>query len=204
MGSLHLGPLTERAVNLCVDMQRLFSGEGPWATPWLSERLPVITEIAGRYPDRTVFTRFIPPFRPDDLPGMWQRYYRRWHNITREELDTGLLELVEPLARLAPPAIVIDKPVYSPFSGSRPLLQHLRTRQCDALIVTGAETDVCVLATVLGAIDYGFRVIVVKDAICSSSDAGHDALLTLYEQRFTEQIEITDAEAVLSSWPQAQ
>jgi nicotinamidase-related amidase len=200
MGSLHLGPLTERAVNLCVDMQRLFSGEGPWATPWLNERLPVITEIAGRYPDRTVFTRFIPPFRPDDLPGMWQRYYRRWHNITREELDTGLLELVEPLARLAPPATVIDKLVYSPFSGPRPLLQHLRSRHCDALIVTGAETDVCVLATVLGAVDYGFRVIVVKDAICSSFDAGHDALLTLYEQRFTEQIEITDAEAVLSSW----
>jgi hypothetical protein len=39
MGKLHLGPLTGRALNLCVDMQRLFSGEGPWATPWMDADL---------------------------------------------------------------------------------------------------------------------------------------------------------------------
>ena len=26
-------PLTERSVHLCVDMQRIFSAEGPWPTP---------------------------------------------------------------------------------------------------------------------------------------------------------------------------
>ena len=51
------------------------------------------------------------------------------------------------------------------------------------MIVTGSETDVCVLATVLGAVDLGYRVIVVRDAVCSSSDEGHDALMTLYHQR---------------------
>ena len=39
---------------------------------------------------------------------------------------------------------------------------------------SGSETDVCVLATVLDAVDIGYRVIVVRDAICSSSDEGHD------------------------------
>jgi nicotinamidase-related amidase len=33
-----------------------------------------------------------------------------------------------------------------------------------ALTVTGSETDVCVLATVLDAVDLGYRVIVVRDA----------------------------------------
>ncbi|MGY4466887.1 nicotinamidase-related amidase [Bradyrhizobium sp. LB9.1b] len=42
-------------------------------------------------------------------------------------------------------------------------------------MITGAETDVCVLSTVLGAVDLGFRVVIVKDALCSSSDVGHDA-----------------------------
>ena len=28
-------PLTERSVHLCVDMQRIFSAEGPWPTPWM-------------------------------------------------------------------------------------------------------------------------------------------------------------------------
>ena len=45
------------------------------------------------------------------------------------------------------------------------LIEHLRQREADALIVSGSETDVCVLATVLDAVDIGYRVIVVCDAI---------------------------------------
>jgi nicotinamidase-related amidase len=38
----------------------------------------------------------------------------------------------------------------------------LQERNADGLIVSGAETDVCVLSTVLDAVDLGYRVIVVK------------------------------------------
>lgn len=103
------------------------------------------------------------------------------------------------LKRLVPPATVIDKTRYSAFAGSA-LVTHLQDRRADGLIVTGSEIDVCVLASVLGAVDCGFRVIVVTDAICSSSDEGHDALLTVYHRRYSEQIETVDAEVVLSAW----
>jgi nicotinamidase-related amidase len=192
-------PLTEKTVHLCVDMQRLFSTDGPWPTPWMERVLPVVTEIAGRFPERTVFTRFITPRRPDDMPGMWRRYYQRWRNTTREQIHPELLELMPPLARLVPPAQVVDKTRYSGFV--EPALHaHLNERGADGLIVTGSETDVCVLATVLGAVDLGYRVIVVRDAVCSSSDEGHDALLAVYHRRYTEQIETTDAETVLRNW----
>jgi nicotinamidase-related amidase len=105
-----------------------------------------------------------------------------------------------PLAALAPPARVFDKPVYSAFAGYR-LHQHLQERGADTLIVTGSETDMCVLATVIGAVDHGYRVILVTDAVCSSSDEGHDALLKLYSERYSLQIETCDAETILSSWP---
>jgi nicotinamidase-related amidase len=67
-------------------------------------------------------------------------------------------------------------------------------------IFTAESTDVCVLATVLSAVDLGYRVILVRDALCSSSDEGHDALMKMYYSRFSEQIETTDAETVLSKW----
>jgi nicotinamidase-related amidase len=102
---------------------------------------------------------------------MWQRYYTRWRVATRERLDLRLLELMPPLAALCPPATVIDKTSYSAFAEPR-LIEHLRQRETDAPIVSGSETDVCVLATVLDAVDIGYRVIVVRDAVCSSSDQG--------------------------------
>ena len=192
-------PLTEKTVHLCVDMQRIFSAEGPWPTPWMERVLPVVCELAGRFPKRTVFTRFITPNRASDMPGTWQCYYTRWREATRECLDPGLLELIPALARLSPPAIVIDKYRYSAFAGSQ-LLAHLQAREADGIIVTGSETDVCILATVLGAVDLGYRVILVRDAVCSSSDEGHDALMKMYHQRYSEQIEVADAATVLARW----
>jgi nicotinamidase-related amidase len=192
-------PLTERSVHLCVDMQRIFSADGPWPAPWMEKVLPVVATLTGRHPGRTVFTRFIPPVRPDQMPGRWQRYYTRWQAATREFLNLDLLELMPPLAALCPPATVIDKTRYSGFAEPR-LLSHLREREADALIVSGSETDVCVLATVLSAVDLGYRVIIVRDAVCSSSDEGHDMLLRLYDTRFSEQIETADAETILSQW----
>jgi nicotinamidase-related amidase len=66
--------------------------------------------------------------------------------------------------------------------------------------VSGGETDVCVLSTVLGAIDRGYRVVVVTDALCSSSDAAHDASLDVYHMRFGQQVETASAELVLDAW----
>jgi nicotinamidase-related amidase len=69
---LSAAPLTERTVHLCVDMQRIFSSEGPWATPWMAKVLPVIVALAERFPERTVFTRFITLTRaigPSPRPG---------------------------------------------------------------------------------------------------------------------------------------
>jgi hypothetical protein len=38
------------------------------------------------------------------------------------------------------------------------------------------------------------------DAICSSSDEGHDALLKLLANRFTEQVETATVDAILTAW----
>ena len=191
--------LTEHTVHLCVDMQMLFSPGGPWPTPWLPRVLPVVEEIAARFPERTVFTRFITPKQPEDLPGAWRQYYRRWRETTRERIDPELLELLPELRRFAPPATVIDKTRYSAFAEPA-LHRHLYDRRADGLIITGSETDVCVLATVLGAVDLGYPVAVVCDAVCSSSDQGHDAVLQVYRGRYSQQIETIGAEALLREW----
>jgi len=134
--ALAFGPLTDRTAHMCIDMQNVFAEETPWHTPWMARVLPVVTRIAERHPSQTVFTRFIPPPRPDRMPGGWQRYYERWRELTLERNDPRLIELVPPLAALAPPAEVIDKRVYSPFSEPE-LSDLLRRRWIESLVITG-------------------------------------------------------------------
>jgi len=196
---LRFGALDHRTVHLCIDMQNLFAEDTPWNTPWMKRVLPIIERLAERHPERTVFTRFIPARHPDELPGAWRRYYRKWAELTLERIEPRLIELVPSLARLAPPAAVIDKRVYSPFA-ERALHGLLRQRRIESLVISGAETDVCVLAAVLDAVDQGYRVVLVTDALCSASDETHDALLTLYQHRFSEQIETADSEEILHAW----
>jgi len=197
--SLKHGPLTRRAAHLCLDVQNLFLEPTPWHVPWLARILPAIERISLLHPERNIFTRFIPPQRAEDLPGMWQRYYRRWPQMLRSRLDPHLLQLVPSLEAIAPLGLVLDKPVYSPFANPL-LLRHLRERDIESLIVTGVETDVCVLSAVLSAVDEGFRVVLVKDALGSSSDATHDALLQLYATRLNTQIELADSATIAAVW----
>jgi nicotinamidase-related amidase len=119
--------------------------------------------------------------------------------VTLARIDPVLIELVAPLARFVPPAEVLDKRVYSPWTEGH-LDDLLRGSEVDTLIVTGGETDVCVLATVLGAIDRGFRIVLVTDAICGSADQTHDALMALYHSRFSEQVETVTMAEVLEAW----
>ena len=191
-------PITD-AVHLSVDMQNIFARGGVWETPWMERVLPVIVEIAGCYTTRTVFTRFITPMNGTDRPGRWRRYFGKWHRATRTEIPSSELELVPALQRFVPPARVLDKPAYSAFSES-PLAEFLLQKNVSTLVVTGAETDVCVLASILDAVDLGFRVVLVEDAVCSSSDAGHDALMTLYRTRYSEQIELIKSQELPLLW----
>jgi len=187
------------AVHLCVDMQRIFARGGMWETPWMERVLPGIVATAELNPSRNVFTRFITPRSADERPGRWRQYFRRWERATRDRLAPEQLDLVEPLARLVPPGHVVDKPGYSAFAGTD-LAARFHEKAVDTVIVTGAETDVCVLSTVLSAVELGFRTVVVEDALCSSSDQGHDALMTIYRTRFTEQIDLVQLSKLPDLW----
>jgi nicotinamidase-related amidase len=198
MGDLkaELGPAS---VHLCIDMQRLFAEEGPWPTPWMPRVLPAVSALAQHAAARTVFTRFMPPARATDAPGRWRSYYEKWSIVTRERIDPALLDLLPELARFAPPGMVIDKPAYSAFSAPQ-LRSRLDAMGADTLILTGSETDVCVLASALGAIDLGYRVVIARDGVCSSSDAQHDALIDLYAKRFDVQLELAAVAEIIDAW----
>jgi nicotinamidase-related amidase len=176
--------------HICVDMQNLFAADTPWHVPWMHRILPAIEEVAARFATTTIFTRFIPPRTISSAAGHWKDYYTLWPDMVGERLAPGLLDLVPSLGRLVPPAQILDKPVYSPW-WSGDLHRTLQGRGISSVIVTGGETDVCVLATVLGAIDLGYHVYLPLDALFGSADPTHDAMLDIYRCRFQVQLTVT-------------
>lgn len=196
---LRYGPLGESCIHLCVDMQRMFYEKTAWQMPWMARVLPNIERLVSAHPSHTIFTRFIPAREAGKGTGMWRSYYIRWECMTIAEIGEEMVDLVPGLLRFVPPAKIVDKHVYSPWIGSD-LHQQLRAAGVDTLVISGGETDVCVQATVMGAIDWGFRTVVVTDALCSSSDEAHDALMEFYRGRLGEQLEIATADTVLRNW----
>jgi len=180
-------------------MQRLFTPGHPWPVPWLERVIPAVEQLCRQHPARTLFTRFIPLNRPEEGVGTWSRYYTRWASVTLEEIGGDAVRLVPELEKFTPPAAVLDKRVYSPWTEGA-LDAHLQQIDIDTLIISGGETDICVLATALGAIDRGYRVILARDALCSSSDDTHDALMELYLKRFSLQLEAATVEEILRGW----
>lgn len=198
--TLRFGPLSTGAVHLCIDTQTLFAERTDWHVPWLERVLPTVVRLAESRRTRTVFTRFVPPERPEAAVGAWRRYYRHWREMTGDRLDPRLIELVPPLAALAPPACVVDKEHYSPFAEAE-FFKALDRLKADTLVISGGETDVCVLAAVMDAVDAGYRVVLADDALCSVADESHEAVLQLFASRFSQQIELASSEEILASWP---
>jgi nicotinamidase-related amidase len=196
---LRFGPLGPNTIHVAIDLQRLFAEDTVWSTPTLMDIVPNVVALTNAQPGRTLFPRFVTPQAAADAPGTWRRYYTRWHDVTRPMLAPGMLDLVAPLAAIAPPGSIIDKPTHSAFAVPE-FIDRLAALGADTLIVTGVETDVCVLGTILDGIDRGFRIVTVSDATTSSSLPGHCATLDLILPRFDQQVEIVTTEAALRAW----
>ena len=159
--------------------------------------LPQVLEVSGRHSQKTIFTRFMPPRSAGDCSGTWKAYYEKWWMMTGEHLPGELMNLVPELQELVPPALLFDKTVYSPWLDGR-LHSALRKDGVDHLVFSGGETDVCVMAAVLGAIDLGYRITLLDDAVCSGADETHDASLEVLRSRFSVQLEAMSTEEFLS------
>lgn len=190
---------TGRAVaHLCIDMQRLFAEPTDWHTPAMHAIVPNIVRLSRAHAGRSVFARFTVPADAAQASGSWQRYYEHWGRVLAAvQDDRGLIGLMPPLAEIAQAEVTIDKPTYSLFQVPS-LVGRLRAWGCDTVLLTGVETDVCVLATLFDAVDLGYHVVVAADAVASSSAEGHEAVMRAVLPRMPQQVDVADTQTILA------
>lgn len=190
---------SKNTLHLVIDMQRLFAEETAWYTPAMADILPNVLKLCEARPEKTLYARFVVPRNAGAALGRWKTYYDRWSSFTLDVLDPAMLDLMAPLAAIADESSIIDKATYSIF-GSPGFDERLKASGVDTLIFSGVETDVCVYASVLDAVDAGYRVILATDALTSSDRAAHDAVLTHLVPRLSEQVETFSTQALLNLW----
>ncbi len=135
--------------------------------------IPVVfTTIAYRESDRLTAAAFI-----DKVPALL-------------ELEAGS-RWAEVDPRIAPRSSepVLNKLFASAFFGTG-LSSALTAAGVDTLIVTGASTSGCVRATVVDALQYGFRPIVPREAVGDRNPDAHEANLYDVDAKYGDVISV--------------
>jgi nicotinamidase-related amidase len=92
---------------------------------------------------------------------------------------------------------VLEKRFASAFFGTD-LAQRMRADGVDTAIVVGASTSGCVRASALDALQYGNRVMVVRDAVADRLTEAHERSLLDLDAKYADVVSLEEALAVLS------
>jgi len=179
------GPLAPGSAHICVDMQHLAFDGTPRHRGCVARALPAAEALALAWPARTIFTRQAPQASNQG----------RGANL---QVPPSATELPTRLARLLPTAMVLDKDMPSPWQ-SPALEERLRTARVDTLIFSGAEMDEGMLATLRGAVDRGYRVILAVDALGGTEEELKDRFLDA-EPAYAERVELSTIAEILRHW----
>ena len=93
---------------------------------------------------------------------------------------------------------IVRKTQPSAFFGTS-LASWLHARLVDTLLVTGCTTSGCIRASVVDAMSYNFRTVVVTDCVGDRAIAPHDANLFDMEQKYADLMTSEEVIAKLSA-----
>jgi ureidoacrylate peracid hydrolase len=200
---------------LVIDMQRGFVHAGEaMEVPAAREAVPRIRTLVDAFRAKgrpVVFTEFvysdaapllvgaIHPEHLRALPGTPRGFGVPSSSCHEDDPSVATVDELAPRAD----ELVVRKRWYDAFAGT-PLDGALRARGVDTLVVTGTMTDICVLATVVGAFSREYRITVVEDAVTTLWPEIHRATLDIIGRaygRITSAKEVAD---VVGAWESAK
>jgi len=172
---------------VAIDLQHVFAAaDSPWASPAFETAAAGVARLAPAFGDRTVFTRYVAPERPQ---GAWNQYFQVWP-FALVPHDDPLYDLDE---RFRDAARIETRETFGKWDAEL----HAAIGEASEIVLAGVSTDCCVLSTALAAADAGIRVRLVVDACAAPTAADHErAILTM--EMYAPLIELTSVDAVLA------
>jgi maleamate amidohydrolase len=82
-----------------------------------------------------------------------------------------------------------------------PLASFLAAGRADSLVVTGASTSGCIRATVVDALQHGYRPTVPREAVGDRNPAAHEANLYDIEAKYGDVVSLDEVLAAVTATP---
>jgi ureidoacrylate peracid hydrolase len=206
-----LRPEAGRTALLVIDMQRGFVEPGQaMEVPQARDVVPAVQRLLEVFRGKrlpVVFTEFVysehvpllvgalhPEHRPA-LPGEPPGFGRPSSSCLEGHPSADTIAALAP----GPGEPVIRKHGYDAFAGT-PLDGALRARGVTSLVMTGTMTDICVLATVIGAFSREYRVTVVEDGVATLWPDIQRATLDIIRRAYGRVVSSKDVADAVGSW----
>ncbi|HEY7647813.1 MAG TPA: isochorismatase family cysteine hydrolase [Methylomirabilota bacterium] len=206
-----LAPERGRTALLVVDMQRGFLDPGEaLEVPAARDIVPCIGALLELFRGKRLPVAFSEFVYSEKVPLLVGELHPE-HKPARPGQPTGFgrpssncLEdhpSVQTVPELAPRAgeLVIRKHGYDAFSDT-PLDGALRARGITSLVVTGTLTDICVLATVIGAFHREYRITVIQDGVATLWPEIQRATLDIIGRAYGRVVSSKEFMNEVSSW----
>ncbi|WP_084786713.1 isochorismatase family protein [Bacillus tuaregi] len=123
--------------------------------------------------------------------GIW---YQKMEGLKTLKAGTEAVEVDSRLDFRSGDGLIVKK-YASAFFGTD-LIARLNANHVDTVIIVGCTTSGCIRASTVDALQYGYRPIVVRDAVGDRSQASHDQSLFDLEQKYAD---VMNTEAVIES-----
>jgi maleamate amidohydrolase len=139
-----------------------------------------------------VFTRIVYAEDGSDA-GVWCEKAPRLKSLTETSAASQVVDFLAPRSG----ELVVRKTQASAFFGTD-LSSWLTYRGVDSLIIAGCTTSGCVRASVVDAISYNFRPVVVAECVGDRALGPHEANLFDIGQKYADLVDVSEAIARLS------
>lgn len=190
-----LGPGQRPAVLVVDFIEGFTSIQSPFGGPW-DEAIAVTSDLlhaAHRSQVPVVFTTV--EFDPEDAET--NLLIRKAPAVAALARGSHWTNIDDRLPR-HPTDLVISKKHGSAFFGTD-LDARLQAMQIDTLLIAGCVTSGCVRASAVDAAQYGFRPLVIREAVGDRSPQAHEANLMDIAARYGDVVSADEAMKVLSS-----
>ncbi|WP_457681571.1 nicotinamidase [Thermovibrio sp.] len=156
---------------IVVDLQRDFMPSGALAVPGADKIVPKVNQYLNLFTSKGLPVFATRDWHPEnhisfkENGGLWPRHCVQWSKGA--DFVDGL--------KLPPDAFIInkgDRPELEAYSGFQGTLLDslLKERGVKRLFICGVATDYCVKNTALGALNLGYSVFLLKDAVKGVSE----------------------------------